>query len=129
MFISVKEADKDYAIAPARALKAMGFEILATRGTAKILQAAGLDVRLVNKVIEGRPHIVDAIKNGEVQLVFNTTEGSQALSDSLSIRRTALQMKVPYYTTMAGAAAVTEAIAALREGGLDVAPLQSYFPG
>jgi carbamoyl-phosphate synthase large subunit len=69
---------------------------------------------------------VDALKNGEVQLVFNTTEGAQALGDSLSIRRTALQMKVPYYTTMAGAAAVTQAIAALRAGSLEVAPLQSY---
>ena len=80
----------------------------------------------MNKVLEGRPHIVDALKNGEIQLVFNTTEGRQALADSLSIRRTALQMKVPYYTTMAGAAAAVEAIAALREGALDVRPLQSY---
>ncbi len=127
VFISVKEADKPYAVESARHLQAMGFDIIATRGTAKTLQAAGLQVRLVNKVLEGRPHVVDAIKNGEVQLVFNTTEGSQAMSDSLSIRRTALQMKVPYYTTMAGAAAVTEAIAALREGALDVAPLQSYI--
>jgi carbamoyl-phosphate synthase large subunit len=104
----------------------MGFSIIATRGTAKFLQAAGLEVRVVNKVLEGRPHIVDALKNTEVQLVFNTTEGAQALADSLSIRRTALQMKVPYYTTMAGAAAATQAIAALREGSLEVAPLQSY---
>jgi carbamoyl-phosphate synthase large subunit len=69
---------------------------------------------------------VDALKNGEVQLVFNTTEGQQSLADSLSIRRTALQMKVPYYTTMAGAAAAVEAISALREGALEVRPLQSY---
>jgi carbamoyl-phosphate synthase large subunit len=127
VFISVKDADKDFALAPARALKDMGFELLATRGTAKFLQSEGIEVRVVNKVLEGRPHVVDAIKNGEVQLVFNTTEGSQALSDSLSIRRTALQMKVPYYTTVAGAAAATEAIAALREGALEVAPLQSYL--
>ena len=127
VFISVKDADKEFALAPARALKEMGFELLATRGTAKFLEAQGIDVRLVNKVLEGRPHVVDAIKNGEVQLVFNTTEGSQALSDSLSIRRTALQMKVPYYTTVAGAAAATEAIAALRQGALEVAPLQSYL--
>jgi carbamoyl-phosphate synthase large subunit len=126
VFISIKDADKSFAIAPARALKAMGFDLLATRGTAKFLEAEGLEVRVVNKVLEGRPHVVDAIKNGEVQLVFNTTEGSQALSDSLSIRRTALQMKVPYYTTIAGAAAVTEAIAALRQGVLEVAPLQTY---
>lgn len=126
VFISVKDADKTFALAPARALKAMGFDLLATRGTAKYLEAEGLEVRIVNKVLEGRPHVVDAIKNGEVQLVFNTTEGSQALSNSLSIRRTALQMKVPYYTTVAGAAAVTEAIAALRQGVLEVAPLQTY---
>jgi len=127
VFISVKDVDKGFVLAPARALKEMGFELLATRGTAKFLQSEGLEVRVVNKVLEGRPHVVDAIKNGEVQLVFNTTEGSQALSDSLSIRRTALQMKVPYYTTVAGAAAATEAIAALREGALEVAPLQSYL--
>jgi carbamoyl-phosphate synthase large subunit len=126
VFISVKEADKAFAIAPARELLAMGFTIIATRGTARLLEEHGLDVKLVNKVLEGRPHIVDALKNGEVQLVFNTTEGAQALADSLSIRRTALQMKVPYYTTMAGAAAATQAIAALREGSLEVAPLQSY---
>ena len=125
-FISVKESDKPLAVAPARQLIAMGFELIATRGTAKFLQAEGLEIRMVNKVLEGRPHIVDALKNGEVQLVFNTTEGHQSLMDSLSIRRTALQMKVPYYTTMAGAAAAVEAIAALREGGLEVRPLQNY---
>jgi carbamoyl-phosphate synthase large subunit len=125
-FISLKEADKPLAVEPARQLIAMGFDVIATRGTARYFEAAGLPVRVVNKVLEGRPHIVDALKNGEVQLVFNTTEGRQALADSLSIRRTALQMKVPYYTTMAGAAASVEAIAALREGALDVRPLQSY---
>jgi carbamoyl-phosphate synthase large subunit len=125
-FISLKEADKSLAVEPARQLIAMGFNVIATRGTARFLEAAGLPVGVVNKVLEGRPHIVDALKNGEVQLVFNTTEGRQALADSLSIRRTALQMKVPYYTTMAGAAASVEAIAALREGALDVRPLQSY---
>jgi len=126
VFISVKDADKEYAIAPARDLAAMGFEIIATSGTARVLEKAGLSVRLINKVLEGRPHVVDALKNGEIHLVFNTTEGAQALADSASIRRTALTMKVPYYTTMAGAAAVTQAIAALREGVLDVQPLQAY---
>ncbi len=125
-FISVKEADKEFAVEPARQLLEMGFTVIATRGTAKILRDAGLEVSVVNKVLEGRPHIVDAIKNGEVQLVFNTTEGAQALADSLSIRRTALQQKVPYYTTIAGAAASTQAIAALRQGDLDVQALQSY---
>jgi carbamoyl-phosphate synthase large subunit len=124
VFISVRDADKQDAIEPARTLIAMGFQVLATRGTAKALVAAGLDVKPINKVLEGRPHIVDAIKNGEVQLVFNTTQGARAVSDSASIRRTALTLKVPYYTTMAGAAAATEAIAALRAGSLDVRPLQ-----
>ncbi len=126
VFISVKDADKEYAIAPARELVQMGFEIVATSGTARTLEAAGIPVRIIKKVLEGRPHVVDALKNGEIHLVFNTTEGSQALSDSASIRRTALTMKVPYYTTMAGAAAVTQAIQALKAGSLEVAPLQSY---
>jgi len=126
VFVSVRDADKDILIEPARALIAMGFKVIATRGTARVLEAAGLEVGTVNKVLEGRPHVVDAMKNGEVQLVFNTTEGASALADSASIRRTALSMKVPYYTTMAGAAAATEAIAALRAGSLEVAPLQSY---
>jgi carbamoyl-phosphate synthase large subunit len=104
----------------------MGFDIVATRGTAKILQASGLPVRIINKVMEGRPHIVDEMKNGEISLVFNTTDGAQALSDSASIRKTALQMKIPYCTTMAGAAAVTLAIHSLKSGSLEVAPLQSY---
>ena len=90
VFISVKDADKEYAAGPAGQLIGMGFEIVATRGTAKYLQAAGLPVRLINKVLEGRPHIVDAMKNGEISLVFNTTDGAQALTDSASIRKTAL---------------------------------------
>jgi carbamoyl-phosphate synthase large subunit len=126
VFISVKDADKDAVLQPSRELARMGFSLVATRGTAKLLRDAGIEVAEINKVLEGRPHIVDALKNGEVQLVFNTTEGARALSDSLSIRRTALQMKVPYYTTVAGAAAATQAIAALRTGSLEVASLQSY---
>ncbi|MDE2630434.1 MAG: carbamoyl phosphate synthase large subunit, partial [Alphaproteobacteria bacterium] len=126
VFVSVRDADKNDAIGPAQALIQMGFQVVATRGTARALEAAGLKVKTINKVLEGRPHVVDAMKNGEVQLVFNTTDGARALADSASIRRTALTMKVPYYTTMAGAAAATEAIAALRAGSLEVAPLQSY---
>ena len=127
VFISLKNDDKDEAIAPARALVDMGFKLVATRGTAKTLEDAGLPVTRINKVLEGRPHVVDALKNGDIQLVFNTTEGMQALADSASIRRTAVTMKVPYYTTMAGAVAATEAIAALKGGSLEVAPLQSYY--
>jgi len=126
VFISLKDSDKDGAIASARALVEMGFRIVATRGTAKALEEAGLPVTRINKVLEGRPHVVDALKNGEVQLVFNTTEGAQALADSASIRRTAVTAKVPYYTTLASAVAATQAIAALRAGSLEVAPLQSY---
>ncbi|HEX4027897.1 MAG TPA: carbamoyl-phosphate synthase large subunit [Rhizomicrobium sp.] len=126
VFISVKDADKDLIEAPARELVAMGFSLIATRGTAKVLESKGLLVAVINKVLEGRPHVVDALKNGEINLVFNTTDGAQALADSSSIRRAALTLKVPYYTTMAGAAAATQAIGALREGSLEVAPLQSY---
>ncbi|MDB5739055.1 MAG: hypothetical protein JWP16_95, partial [Alphaproteobacteria bacterium] len=126
VFISVREADKDLIEAPARALVEMGFSLVATRGTAKVLAAAGLQVAVVNKVLEGRPHVVDSLKNGAIHLVFNTTDGQQALVDSSSIRRAALTLKVPYYTTMAGAAAAIQAIQALRAGSLEVAPLQSY---
>jgi carbamoyl-phosphate synthase large subunit len=104
----------------------MGFRIIATRGTKRHLDAHGIACERINKVLEGRPHIVDAITNGEVDIVFNTTEGAKALADSFSIRRSALLYHIPYYTTLAGAAAVTEAIKALRSGSLKVAPLQSY---
>ena len=110
-----------------RRLVAMGFELMATRGTAAALNAAGLKARHINKVMEGRPHIVDAMKNGEVQLVFNTTEGAEAIRDSFDLRRTALVNKIPYYTTVAGAVAATQGIAAYKAGDLEVKPLQSYF--
>jgi carbamoyl-phosphate synthase large subunit len=126
VFISVRDADKDLIAAPARDLVAMGFSLVATGGTARALSAAGLPVSTINKVLEGRPHVVDALKNGEIHLVFNTTDGAQALADSSSIRRAALTLKVPYYTTLAGAKAATEAIAALKGRSLEVAPLQSY---
>jgi carbamoyl-phosphate synthase large subunit len=126
VFLSVKDADKDLIEAPARELVAMGFSLVATRGTARALEARGLPVETINKVLEGRPHVVDALKNGEINLVFNTTDGAQALADSSSIRRAALTLKVPYYTTMAGAAAATQAIQALRSGSLEVAPIQSF---
>jgi carbamoyl-phosphate synthase large subunit len=104
----------------------MGFRIVATRGTKRHLDAHGIPCERVNKVLEGRPHIVDAITNGEIDIVFNTTEGAKALADSFSIRRSALLYHIPYYTTLAGALAVTEAIKALRTGSLTVVPLQSY---
>jgi len=127
VFVSVKDRDKQAIEAPIRRLAGMGFRIVATRGTAAFLRAAGIAVVEVNKVLEGRPHIVDAMKNGDIQLVFNTTEGRQAMSDSFSLRQTALMGSIPYYTTVAGMRAAVEAIAALRAGALEVAPLQSYF--
>ena len=126
-FISMKDGDKERIIEPARQLCEMGFKIVATSGTARLLEENNVPVTRINKVLEGRPHIVDAIANGEVQLVFNTTEGAQALSDSASLRRAALQNTVPYYTTLSGAMAATRAIAAMRRDELHVASLQSYM--
>jgi carbamoyl-phosphate synthase large subunit len=126
VFVSVREHDKPAIVAIARRLVELGFSIIATRGTAAYLGREGLTVAVINKVLEGRPHIVDALKNDEIQLVFNTTEGAQAITDSFSLRRTALMKKIPYSTTLAGARAMVEAIAALRVSELDVAPLQSY---
>jgi carbamoyl-phosphate synthase large subunit len=126
VFVSVKDSDKDRMVVPVRQLEAMGFKIIATRGTKRHLEANGIPCEVVNKVLEGRPHIVDAMKNGDVGLVFNTTEGAKALADSKDIRRTALLHHIPYYTTLAGAVAVTRAIKALKAGTLRVAPLQSF---
>jgi carbamoyl-phosphate synthase large subunit len=126
VFVSVKTSDKDRVVTPIRKLTEMGFRIIATRGTKRHLDAHDIPCERVNKVLEGRPHIVDAITNGEIDIVFNTTEGVKALADSMSIRRSALINHIPYYTTLSGALAVTEAIKALREGSLTVAPLQSY---
>ncbi len=126
-FLSVKDADKRALVGLARRLLEMGFAVLATRGTAARLAEAGLAVRVVNKVLEGRPHCVDAILSGEVQLVINTASGAQSVADSFAIRRTALTHGVPHFTTLAGARAAVHAIAALRAGTLEVAPLQAYF--
>ena len=126
VFVSVKDTDKDRVVAPVRELEAMGFKIIATRGTKRHLEANGIKCEAINKVLEGRPHIVDAMKNGDVHLVFNTTAGAKALADSKDIRRTALLNHIPYYTTVAGAVAVTRAIRALKAGTLRVAPLQNF---
>ena len=125
-FVSVKEADKPFIVEPVRLLVDLGFKIVATGGTAAFLRAAGLPCEPIKKVLEGRPNIVDAMKNKEVQLVFNTTEGKQSIEDSFSIRRTALMMKIPYYTTTAGALAAAQAVGSMVEGALEVRPLQSY---
>ncbi len=128
-FLSVRDGDKPGLVEIAGRLVGLGFKVIATAGTAALLRQQGVDVGIVNKVLEGRPHCVDAMLSGQVQLVVNTTEGSQAVSDSFSIRRTALIHNIPHYTTLAGARAAVDAIEALRAGTLDVAPLQSYFDG
>jgi carbamoyl-phosphate synthase large subunit len=125
-FVSVKDDDKPFIREAVAGLIAQGFKIIATGGTATYLTEQGLAVTPVKKVLEGRPNIVDAMKNGEVQLVFNTTDGKQALQDSFSLRRTALMMKIPYYTTAAGALAASQAIGAIKAGELDVKALQAY---
>ncbi len=109
-FVSVRDADKAHVVAVVRDLIAVGFSIYATRGTAKVIYDAGLSCQQVNKVGEGRPHIVDMIKNDEITFIVNTTEGKQAIKDSFSIRRSALQHKVPYTTTLAGAQAACLAL-------------------
>jgi carbamoyl-phosphate synthase large subunit len=127
VFVSVRDGDKAALVEPCRQLAEWGFELVATRGTAGKLGESGLVVTVVNKVQEGRPDIVDEMRSGRIQLVFNTTEGAQAIADSFSLRRTALTHNIPYYTTVAGARAAVQAIGALRRGNLEVAPLQSYF--
>jgi carbamoyl-phosphate synthase large subunit len=114
-FISVRERDKVQAVDLARALAQAGFGLLATRGTARVLQDAGIACQAVNKVLEGQPHIVDIIKNGGVDFIINTTEGEFAIADSFTIRRSALQHKIAYTTTMAGATAAVMALSAPRE--------------
>lgn len=127
VFISVRDSDKKHVVNAAEKLYKAGFGILATGGTASFLEEKGIPVRRINKVLEGRPHIVDAIKNGEVQLVFNTTHGGQAVADSFSIRREALMHGLAYYTTVAGAKAVADSILLLKTQELSVKPIQDYL--
>ncbi len=117
IFVSVRDADKTGVVAVAKGLKKLGFDLIATSGTYTALAEAGVEVERVNKVGEGRPHIVDLIKNDEIALIVNTTEGPKAIKDSADIRRSALQHKVYYTTTLAGAEAVVEA---LESNGLEV---------
>ena len=127
VFVSVRDSDKERILDTVRALIEIGFTVRATGGTARYLEQNGVAATKINKVSEGRPHCVDAIANGAIQLVFNTTEGAQALSDSRSLRRAALLHKVPYYTTLAGAVAATQGIRAYKAGDLEVRALQDYF--
>ncbi|PZA13161.1 carbamoyl phosphate synthase large subunit [Rhodopseudomonas palustris] len=127
VFVSVRESDKARIVDAVKLLHSVGFKVIATSGTQRYLSDHGVPAEKINKVLEGRPHIVDAIMNGEVQLVFNTTEGPQALADSRSLRRAALLHKVPYYTTLSGAVAAAKGIRAYLDGDLEVRTLQSYF--
>jgi carbamoyl-phosphate synthase large subunit len=127
VFVSVRDEDKPLLRSAMRDLEAAGFQIIATAGTHRYLHDNGIASTKVNKVAEGRPHIVDAMKNGGVQLVINTTEGQKSVSDSRDIRRTALMGKIPYYTTIPGALAAVEGIIGYRDGNLSVRPLQDYF--
>ena len=125
-FVSVRDTDKDTIIKASAILHKLGYEIIATGGTQAALTEAGIPAQRINKVYEGRPNIVDRMKDGGVTLVFNTTDGAQAVRDSFDIRATALRQKIPYYTTAAGALAAARAIENMGDGELEVAPLQSY---
>jgi len=127
VFVSVKDSDKPVILPAVKKLISLGFKVIATGGTEKYLAQAGVAVERVNKVAEGRPHIVDRIIDGEIALIFNTTEGWQSLKDSQSIRQAALKAKVPYFTTAAASSATVEAIAALRGAQLEVQSLQAYY--
>jgi carbamoyl-phosphate synthase large subunit len=127
VFFSVRDCDKKHIVDAAKKLYDNGFELVATRGTALYLQEKGVPVQVVNKVAEGRPHIVDAIKNNEICMVINTTQGAQAVTDSFSIRRSTLMNNIAYFTTTAGARAAADGIVAMLRRELDVKPLQEYL--
>jgi carbamoyl-phosphate synthase large subunit len=126
LFVSVKDSDKPVILPAVRQAQDLGFAICATGGTADYLAEHGIEVERVNKVAQGRPHIVDKIKDGEIGLIFNTTEGWQSLKDSESLRRSALMGKIPYFTTASASVAAAQGIAALRTRKLEVRTLQSY---
>ncbi|MBI5561991.1 MAG: carbamoyl-phosphate synthase large subunit [Deltaproteobacteria bacterium] len=129
VFISVREEDKPEIVAVGRVLAELGFKVIATGGTARHLREAGVAVDLVNKVSEGRPHIVDRIKSREVDMVINTSFGAKSVSDSYSIRRTSLEFGLPYFTTVAGAKAAAMGIRAVLKEGLGVKSIQEYHAG
>ena len=128
VFVSIKDSDKKYIVEPCAKLVEAGFEIVATRGTAAFLGEKGVVATPINKVKEGRPHCVDAIKSHEIAMVFNTTFGAQSVADSYSIRRSALMYNVAYFTTVAGMKAAVDGILAMGRETLDVKPLQEYYP-
>ncbi len=126
IFISVKDKDKPFIKIICKRLVKLGFKLVCTKGTGNFLKAAKINVSYVNKVIEGRPHIVDMIKNKNIALIFNTTEGNQSISDSFSLRQAALHTNVPYYTTISGCKSVLLALENLNENKLNIKSLQSY---
>ncbi len=126
LFISVKDSDKIKVLPLCKSLLDLGFSIIATKGTSIYLENNNLKVKKINKVSEGRPHLVDAIKDGLVNIIFNTTEGEQSIKESFSLRRAALSAHIPYYTTLAGSKAATEAIISLNKDNLKVKSIQSY---
>jgi carbamoyl-phosphate synthase large subunit len=127
VFVSVKEDDHKRAVGISQKLHEMGFKILSTKGTCKILNGKGIPAEGVLKITEGRPNIVDTIINGEVDLIINTTVGKQSIQDSFSIRRSALDHQIPYVTTIRGAGAVTKAIEAMKQKKVGVKPVQQYY--
>ncbi|TAL16784.1 carbamoyl-phosphate synthase large subunit [bacterium] len=127
VFISVKDEDKNDAVQLARRLVEDGLKIMATKGTAASMRAAGIEVREIKKIAEGRPHVVDAIVNGEASLIINTILGTKARDDSYKIRRAILEYQIPYFTTMAGARAAVSAIRSTRKTEMTVTPLQDYY--
>ncbi|MCZ2204087.1 carbamoyl-phosphate synthase large subunit [Bartonella sp. A05] len=127
LFVSVRDEDKKRALKPVKRLTELGFSVLATSGTQKFLTEHGIKAEKINKVLEGHPHIEDAICNRQIQLIFNTTNTASTISDSKSLRHAALMYKVPYYTTIAGSEAAAKAIEALKTSQFEVCPLQSYF--
>ncbi|PPR16998.1 MAG: Carbamoyl-phosphate synthase large chain [Alphaproteobacteria bacterium MarineAlpha9_Bin3] len=126
LFISVKDSDKIKILPLCKKLLGLGFKIIATKGTSKYLEENNIKVIRINKVSQGRPHLVDAIKDGLVNIIFNTTEGEQSIKESFSLRRAALSANIPYYTTLAGSKAATEAIISINKDELTVKPIQSY---
>lgn len=126
LFVSVKDSDKSVILPAVKQAVELGFAVCATGGTADYLSKQGISVERVNKVAQGRPHIVDKIKDGEIDLIFNTTEGWQSLKDSESLRRSALMGKIPYFTTASASVAAAQGIGALRSRKLEVRTLQSY---
>ena len=127
VFISVKDSDKPWILSIAKSLTELGYSLMATCGTAKFLSEHDYEVRSINKVKEGSPHIVEAIESQQVAFLINTTFGEQAIKDSYSLRRASLTENLPYCTTISGAMALVEALKAVKESGLGIAPLQEYF--